>query len=94
MAALGKDFVFRVEAAFATAADLRIGTIAPAAPGAFCWNRDSISVRTYSTKLCICRFISSMRSRICSTIAIPAMFTPRSRARFRMNSSRSKSSSE
>ena len=34
-----------------------------------------------------------MRSRICSTIAIPAMFTPISRAKLKINSSRSRSSS-
>src|SRR5665647_2185728 len=70
----------------------RFQQVAPSS-GATCWNRVSISVRTYSTKLCICRFISSIRSRICRMMAIPAMFTPRSRARFRMNSSRSRSSS-
>ena len=76
---------------------ITIGRRSGTSPGP-CWlcaccMRTSISVRTYSTKPCICRFISSIRSRICSTIAIPAMFTPRSRARFKMNSSRSRSSS-
>src|ERR1017187_235994 len=49
----------------ATTPGLRMGTIAPADPGAACWKCASISVRTYSTKLCIWRFISSIRSRIC-----------------------------
>src|ERR1700691_1942225 len=40
-------------AVLATTAGLRMGTMAP---GAACWKRVSISVRTYSTKLCIWRF--------------------------------------
>ena len=71
-----------------TTVGLRRGTMAPAEPGAACWKRVNISERTYSTKLCIWRFISSMRSRICRMMPIPAMFTPRSRARFRINSRR------
>ena len=82
-----------IRSGFGITTGLRSGTIAAPPVGAFCWNRVSISVRTYSTKPCICRFISSIRSRICRMMAIPAMFTPRSRARFRMNSSRSRSSS-
>ncbi len=73
----------------------RIGRLNGTSPGPCCacciWL--NISVRTKSTNPCICRFISSIRSRICSTIAMPAMFTPRSRARFKMNSSLSRSSS-
>src|SRR5581483_5629041 len=71
----------------------RIGTIAPRDGSLAALARASTSCWIYLTKSWIWRCISSMRSRICRMMAIPLMLTPRSRARFRMNSSRCRSSS-
>src|ERR1700730_12413623 len=72
---------------------LLTGTIAPFDGSAAALALVSTSSWMYCTNSWIWRCISSMRSRICRMIAIPLMFTPRSRASERMNSSRCKSSS-
>src|SRR5438477_4430234 len=71
-----------------TGATRRTGTIAPREGSAAAVARDSTSSRMYFTNSWIWCCISSIRSRICRMIAIPEMFTPKSRASDRMNSSR------